>query len=114
VSMAGLVGTVAMMAEAGGCGAELDVASIPRPAGASMGDWLTCFPGFALVTAERPDSVVTGDELDGQLAPAVHAVCGRLQDDVGVRLRWPDGVTTTAVPGTATGLGPARDGGSHE
>ena len=104
-----------MMAEASGCGAVLDVATIPGPDGASMGDWLTCFPGFALVTAERPaPGAATDLELDEVLAPAVHAVCGRLQEDAGVRLRWPDGVTTTAVAGAATGLGPARDGGSHE
>ena len=53
VSMAGLVGTVGMLAEASGCGAVLDVADIPAPAGATRGDWLTCFPGFAIVTAEE-------------------------------------------------------------
>ena len=51
--MAGLVGTAGMLAEASGCGAVLDVAAVPRPAGAALGDWLTCFPGFAMVTAER-------------------------------------------------------------
>ncbi len=30
---------------------ELDVAHIPRPANAELADWLTCFPGFAMVTA---------------------------------------------------------------
>ena len=54
VSMAGIVGTLAMLAEASGCGAELDVASIPRPPGVRLADWLTCFPGFALVTAGEP------------------------------------------------------------
>ncbi len=47
VSMAGIAGTLGMLAEASGCGAVLDVAAVPRPAGAAMGDWLTCFPGFA-------------------------------------------------------------------
>ena len=37
VSMAGIVGTTAMLAEACGCSAELDVASIPRPGPASCG-----------------------------------------------------------------------------
>ena len=32
----------------------LDVAAVPRPAGATVGDWLTCFPGFAMLTADRP------------------------------------------------------------
>lgn len=47
VSMAGIVGTLGMLVEAGGCGAVLDVPPVPRPESAAMGDWLTCFPGFA-------------------------------------------------------------------
>lgn len=100
-SMAGTVGSLGMLAEASGCGAELDVAAVPRPAAAGVGDWLTCFPGFAMVTADRP----------GVRAPsagtAVSAGCGRLVPSAGVRLRWPDGATTTAIPGPVTGLGPA-------
>jgi putative N-acetyltransferase (TIGR04045 family) len=102
VSMAGLVGTAGMLAEASGTGAELDVARIPRPAKADMGQWLTCFPGYAMLTADRasaratpvPDGVASAD-------------CGRLVTDPGVRLHWPDGVTTTAVVSGATGLGRA-------
>jgi putative N-acetyltransferase (TIGR04045 family) len=102
VSMAGIVGTVGMLAEASGTGAELDVARVPRPAAADMGDWLTCFPGYAMVTADRRGA---------QPASAPHGVataaCGRLTGDPGVRLRWPDGVTTTAVAPDVTGLGRA-------
>jgi len=101
VSMAGLVGTLGMLAEASGCAAELDVAAIPRPAGASVGDWLTCFPGFALLTADRPGTPPP------TVAPATTARCGRLRAGRGVRLRWPDGVTTVAVDGPVTGLGAA-------
>jgi putative N-acetyltransferase (TIGR04045 family) len=105
VSMAGVVGTTGMLAEAGGCGAELDVAAIPRPDGTSAGDWLTCFPGFGLIT--------TDDGADPWRAlpagPAVGADCGRLVAEPGVRLRWPDGETTVAVAGPVTGL---RVGGS--
>ena len=102
VSMAGVVGTVGMLAEASGTGAELDVARIPRPTAADMGAWLTCFPGYAMLTADRagakaptvPPGVVTG-------------ACGELTARRGVLLRWPDGVTTTAVAGDVTGLGRA-------
>jgi putative N-acetyltransferase (TIGR04045 family) len=101
VSMAGLVGTLGMLAEASGVGAVLDVAAVPRPAGVAVGDWFTCFPGFAMLTAEP----------DGHPAPpagpAVSAVCGRLDDTRGVRLRWPDGELTTVIEGPVTGLGPA-------
>ncbi|HWF73401.1 MAG TPA: MSMEG_0567/sll0787 family protein [Solirubrobacteraceae bacterium] len=104
-SMAGIVGTVAMLAEASGCGAEIDIARMPRPATAQMADWLTCFPGFALVLAQSP----------GAPAPrggaAVCAGCGHLSAQGGVRLSWPDDEITTVIATEAiTGLGPARGG----
>ncbi len=106
VSMAGIAGTTGMMAEACGAGAELDVASIPRPAAAEMGSWLTCFPGFAMLTA---DASYRPNPLAGQSVPdgVVGSVCGRLTTDPGVRLRWPDGDTTVAVAAGVTGLGRA-------
>jgi putative N-acetyltransferase (TIGR04045 family) len=101
VSMAGIVGTLGMLAEASSCGAVLDVARIPRPPGASAGDWLTCFPGFAMLTADTRDA----DPL--QAGPAVGAVCGELVRGQGVGLRWPDGEITGAVAAQVTGLGAA-------
>jgi AIR synthase-related protein len=97
VSMAGIAGTLGMMAEASGCGAVLDVAAVPRPAGASVGDWLTCFPGFGMLTA--------GASLSA--GPAVSASCGSLVAGAGVRLRWPDGEETVVIDGAVTGLGVA-------
>jgi putative N-acetyltransferase (TIGR04045 family) len=103
VSMAGLVGTVAMLAEASGIGAEVDVAAVPRPAPATLSDWLTCFPGMAFVTADAPGAPLP------EAGACVSARCGRLQSTAGVRLRWPDGDVTEAVPGgTSSGLGAAR------
>ncbi|MGI5237933.1 MSMEG_0567/sll0787 family protein [Dactylosporangium sp. CA-139066] len=99
VSMAGIAGTLGMLAEAGGCAAVLDVAAVPRPAGAAMGDWLTCFPGFAMLTA--------GPAAPASAGPAVTAACGELVPGAGVRLRWPDGELTEAVDGVVTGLGAA-------
>ena len=101
VSMAGVVGTLGMLAEASGCGAVLDVAAVPRPAAASVGDWLTCFPGFAMLTADVAGRPVA------PAGPAVTAACGRLEPGSGVRLRWPDGVTTVALADDVTGLGTA-------
>ncbi|SEQ45877.1 MSMEG_0567/sll0787 family protein [Microlunatus flavus] len=100
VSMAGLVGTLGMLAEASGCGAVLDVADVPTPAGATTGDWLTCFPGFAMVTADEPGRA------PAPAGPATTAACGALTPGDGVGLRWPDGRTTPALT-TVTGLGPA-------
>ena len=101
VSMSGLVGTTGMLAEASSCRAVLDVRAIPTPEAATTGDWLTCFPGFAMITAEGspapydpPDFLTT-------------RVCGELTEGSGVGLRWPDGVVTEAVRATVTGMGAA-------
>ena len=103
VSMAGVLGTLAMLAEASGTGAEVDVAAVPRPAEATMSDWLTCFPGMAFVTADAPDA----PPLDA--GACVSQRCGRLTTEPGVRLRWPGGDITEVLPGEgASRLGPAH------
>ena len=113
VSMAGLVGTLGMLAESSGCGAVLDVARVPRPAAATVGDWLTCFPGFAMITTGEPsdgsgygragDPAVRGPAIDA--GPATTADCGELTTGRGVALRWPDGEITGAIEAGVTGLG---------
>lgn len=102
VSMAGVVGTLGMMAEACGTGAELDVAAVPRPANAAMGAWLTCFPGYAMLTAD-----ISYSALPPLPKGVVSAECGSLTAMEGVWLRWPDGIRTAALSSPATGLGPA-------
>lgn len=102
VSMTGVVGTTGMLAEASGCRAVLDVSDVPTPAGAAPGDWLTCFPGFAMITADAPGAGI------GALPSLVEtATCGELVAGSGVCLRWPDGVVTEAISTTVTGLGAA-------
>jgi putative N-acetyltransferase (TIGR04045 family) len=101
VSMAGIAGTLGMLAEASGCAAVLDIAAMPRPQGAAMGDWLTCFPGFAMLTADIPGRAPL------PAGPATGAVCGELVSGQGVGLRWPDGEITEAVTGPVTGMGTA-------
>lgn len=98
--MAGLVGTLGMLAEASGTGAELDVAAIPRPRGIDVGSWVTCFPGYAMLIADR-------EGVDMVSGPVTAAACGRLDATAGIRLRWPDGETTVAISSTVTGLGQA-------
>ena len=99
--MAGIAGTLGMLAEASGCGAVLDVPAVPRPAGVSTGDWLTCFPGFAMLTADEPGAAAL------PAGPAVGVECGDLVPGRGVALRWPDGELTEAVGDGVTGLGQA-------
>jgi len=111
VSMSGMVGTVGMLAEASGCRAILDVADIPAPADAARADWLTCFPGFAIVSAEEATRrAAPGPAGSGGLGALpsflTSAICGEFVPGEGVALRWPDGVITEAV-GAVTGLGSA-------
>jgi hypothetical protein len=68
-----------------------------------MADWLTCFPGFGLLTAAAPGTPAVA------AGPAVSAECGSLVAGSGVRLRWPDGEETTVIEGPVTGLGPAEE-----
>jgi selenophosphate synthetase-related protein len=101
VSMAGCLGSLGMLAEASGCGAVLDVAAIPRPHSAGLADWLSCFPGFAMLTADIASRSVT------DVGVATTAICGELVAEAGVQLRWPDGELTAAIGAHVTGLGPA-------
>ena len=111
VSMTGVIGTTGMLAEASGCRAVLEVGAIPAPGDAVLADWLTCFPGFAMITAEHPDAADPHGVLPGFVDTAV---CGDLTAGSGVGLRWPDGVVTEAVRAGVTGLGAAAQPRSEE
>jgi AIR synthase-related protein len=103
VSMAGLAGTLGMLAEASGCGARLRLADVSRPADATTADWLTCFPGFAMLVADEPGRA----SMAAERTPADVAACGQLVAGSGVELEWPDGETIRIVEGPVTGLGEA-------
>ncbi|MDX6585263.1 MAG: uncharacterized protein QOI10_4447, partial [Solirubrobacterales bacterium] len=54
VSMAGLVGSLAMLLEANRLGVTVDLDSLPVPAGVGLTRWLTCFPCFAFLLCVPP------------------------------------------------------------
>jgi selenophosphate synthetase-related protein len=54
VSMAGLVGSLAMLLEWSQLGVTLDLDRLPRPVGVSMQAWLTCFPAYAFLLCAPP------------------------------------------------------------
>lgn len=55
VSMAGMIGSLAMLLEARRLGVEVDLDVLPVPAGVPIGDWLSCFPCFAFLLATPPE-----------------------------------------------------------
>ena len=54
VSMAGLVGSLAMLLEWSRLGVTLDLERLPRPADVPMQEWLTCFPAYAFLLCSPP------------------------------------------------------------
>ena len=82
ISMAGLVGSLAMLLEWGPLGVQLDLDAVPAPGGVDPVAWLTCFPSFGFllcVPPGREDDAVGAFHERGIAA----AVAGRL-DDTGV------------------------------
>jgi hypothetical protein len=57
VSMAGLVGSLAMLLEPQRLGVTVDLDVLPVPEGVSLADWLGCFPCFAFLLTCEPDRV---------------------------------------------------------
>jgi selenophosphate synthetase-related protein len=55
VSMAGILGSLAMLLECGGLGVTVDLDTVPRPADVGMVDWLSCFPCLAFLLCAPPD-----------------------------------------------------------
>ena len=85
VSMAGLVGSLAMLLEPGRLGVSVDLDSLPRPAGVPMADWLSCFPAFAFLLtcpAGRVAECLGGFRDRGLTAAAL----GELDDSGRIRL----------------------------
>jgi uncharacterized protein len=85
VSMAGLVGSLAMLLEPGRLGVTVDLDVLPAPAGVPLDDWLSCFPAFAFLLTCPPDRV--GDCLAGFTGRGLTAAAiGTLDDSGRVRL----------------------------
>lgn len=55
VSMAGLVGSLAMLLECNRLGVELDLDALPVPAGVTLERWLLCFPCYAFLLCTQPE-----------------------------------------------------------
>ena len=85
VSMAGLIGSLAMLLEPAGLGVDVDLEALPVPDGVPLEDWLGCFPCFAFLLTCSPDRV---DECVGAFRARglTGEPLGVLTDDGRVRL----------------------------
>jgi selenophosphate synthetase-related protein len=54
VSMAGLVGSLAMLLECNRLGVSLDLDALPVPAGVTLERWINCFPCFSFLMCVPP------------------------------------------------------------
>lgn len=54
ISMAGVLGTLLMLAECSQVGARVDLARLPMPAGVDRLRWLSAFPSYGFVLAAQP------------------------------------------------------------
>lgn len=57
ISNAGMLGTLLMMLEVNGLGAECKLDDVKPPEGVTMQQWLTCFHAFGFILACAPESV---------------------------------------------------------
>jgi hypothetical protein len=93
VSMAGLVGSLAMLLECNRLGVSLDLDALPVPAGVTLERWINCFPCFSFllcVPPGREDDCLHAFGLRGLAAAAVGTL-----DDTGLLRLGSAGQTET-------------------
>ncbi len=77
VSMAGAVGSLAMLLEPERLGADVDLQALPAPAGVELDRWLVCFPTYAFwLATDQPEECA---DLFGSAGLAA-AVVGTITD----------------------------------
>ncbi|HEY8200895.1 MAG TPA: AIR synthase related protein [Actinomycetota bacterium] len=62
VSMAGLLGSLAMLLEPTGCGARVDLAAVPRPEGIGVADWTAAYLSYGFLLCAEPDRAAECEE----------------------------------------------------
>lgn len=87
ISNAGVCGTLAMLLESSGCGAQLDLGRLPAPERVDPLRWLTAFPSFGFLLSVEP--------ADAERVCKRFEALGVSCEEVGVLTRGP-GLTLTA------------------
>jgi len=105
VSMAGMIGSLAMLLEPRRLGVTVDIDALPVPEGVSLESWLMCFPAFAFLLcapADRVDECATAFACRGLRV----AVAGQLDDSGVLAIRSADAVADVFDVGveSVTGL----------
>lgn len=105
VSMAGLIGSLAMLLEWGRLGVTVDLDAVPRPHDVSMDAWLMCFPAFAFLLCTSPDREAECADAFASRGLDV-AVIGELDDTgvVAIRQRQRRATVIDLRVDTVTGL----------
>jgi uncharacterized protein len=55
ISMAGLLGSLAMLLEPTGCGVRVDMGAVPRPDGAALADWTAAYLSYGFLVCAPPE-----------------------------------------------------------
>ncbi|HEX2053072.1 MAG TPA: AIR synthase related protein [Actinomycetota bacterium] len=79
VSMAGILGSLAMLLEPSGCGARVDLAAIPKPPQMAIAAWTAVFPTYGFLLTADPrhaDAVRDGFEERGLACSVLGPVDG--------------------------------------
>jgi AIR synthase-related protein len=87
ISNAGVCGTLAMLLEASGRGAWLDLGSLPAPERVDPLRWLTAFPSYGFILAVDPSDAVTVCERFEALGVTCREV-GEITDEPLLTLRY--------------------------
>ncbi|MEQ9619495.1 MAG: sll0787 family AIR synthase-like protein [Deltaproteobacteria bacterium] len=74
VSMAGVIGSILMLLESSGKGAELDISNMPRPFEIPLNEWLLTFPSFGFILSLRPDKTLIVKEKFNRLDLACESI----------------------------------------
>ena len=87
ISMAGTCGSLAMLLETSGVGAELDLEHVPIPEGVEALRWLTAFPSYGYVLTAEPKDVARVCASFDALGVACAAV-GKVREGRELELRY--------------------------
>ena len=104
VSMAGLLGTLAMLLQPTGSGATVLLDHLPRPAGVPLGTWLGVFPSYAFLLCAPPARVercLTAFAARGLACAEV----GTIDGTGALRVRLGDGEATLLDDTCSSGTG---------